>query len=234
VRAEELLGELSTGPSVPPLDGFTIEPVTPSAATATATAEQLISAGHLRYIPGNRLDPDDITVGATDAGSIRIIGPEEVAGSLPLGNRSIDRLRFAGEYPAGRVTEPGDVVFCTIPRPAAIVDTEGTSVVVFPARILRINPSDPNGLLADVLAADIATLAHAHKRWQSWPFRQTSPQQRGVLAGTLASLRLQREQARDRLARLDELAALLTSGVTAGTIALTQTSDIPAPPKGTN
>jgi hypothetical protein len=234
VRAEELLGELGVEAPASPLDGFTIEPVTPSATKGTATAEQLIAAGHLRYIPGNRLDPADMAVGGTDAGSIRVIGPDEVAGTQPLGNRRIDRLRFAGEYPAARVTEPGDVLFCTSPRPAAIVDAEGTSVVAFPARILRINPSDPNGLLTEVLAADIATLAHAHKRWQSWPFRQTSPQQRGVLASAFASLRLQREQARERLTRLDELAALLTSGVTAGTIALTQTSDIPAPPKGTN
>ena len=234
VRAEELLSELGAEPPASPLDGFAIEPATPSVSTTTVNAEQLIAAGHLRYIPGNRLDPADIAVGGTDAGSIRIIGPDEVTGAQPLGHRRINRLRFAGEYPAGRVTEPGDVVFCTSPRPVAIVDTEGTSVVAFPARILRISRSDSNGLLAEVLAADIAALVRTHKRWQTWPFRQTNSRQRGSLASALASLRLHQEQARDRLARLDELAALLAGGVTAGALTLTHTSDIPAPSKGTN
>ena len=233
VRIDQLLGTLSSESYAAGLDRLAVEPVTPAGAATTLSVEQLISAGYLRYIPGNRLDPHDIHHGTADAAGIRIIGPAEVLGVHPLGHRRIDRLRFAAEYPVGRVTEPGDVVFCTTPRPAAIVDTEGTSVVAYPARILRINPSDPNGLLAEVVAADVTSLTSTYKQWRRWILRQTEHRQRAALSDSLASIRLQEQRARARLAHLDELSSLLMTGVTAGTLMLTHTSDLPAPPEGT-
>jgi hypothetical protein len=233
VRIDQLLQSLSSESNNAGLPRLTVEPATPTGGATMSSVEQLISAGHLRYIPGNRLDPNDIDGGTADAAGIRIIGPAEVLGEQALGHRRIDRLRFAAEYPAGRVTEPGDVVFCTTPRPAAIVDTEGTSVVAYPARILRLNPSDPGGLLAEVVAVDIRSLASTHKQWRRWLLRQTGPRQRAALSDALASIRLQQERARERLARLDELTSLLMTGVTAGTVTLTHTSDLPAPPEGT-
>jgi hypothetical protein len=234
VRIDQLLGSLSSESYAAGPDRLTVEPATPANAATTSSVEQLIAAGHLRYIPGNRLDPNDIEDATADAAGIRIIGPAEVLGEHPLGLRRIDRLRFAAEYPAGRVTEPGDVVFCTTPRPAAIVDTQGTSVVAYPARILRVNPSDPNGLLAEVISADVTSLTSTDKQWKRWMFRQTGPRQRAALSDALASIRLQQERARERLAQLDELTSLLITGVTAGTVTLTHTSDLPAPPEGTN
>lgn len=233
VRFDQLLATLRSETHAAGLNRLTVEPAAPTAAATTSSVEQLISAGHLRYIPGNRLDPNDIDHSTVDAAGIRIIGPAEVLGDHPLGHRRIDRLRFAGEYPAGRVTEPGDVIFCTTPRPAAIVDTEGTSVVAYPARILRINPSDPNGLLAEVISADVMSLTSAHKLWKRWMLRRTGPRQRAALSDALASIRLQQEWARELLAQLDELTSLLITGVTAGTVTLTHTSDLPAPPEGT-
>ena len=235
VRVDELLGNLTRDVS-PALESkrLRVEPTTPTGAPARSSVGQLISGRHLRYIPGNRIEAGDITRGDADAAGIRIIGPAEVLGEHPLGLRRIDRLRFVVEYPAARVTEPGDIVFCTSPRPAAIVDTEGTSVVAFPARILRIDPSDPNGLLSEILAADIAALPSTHKQWKKWSVRQTDHRQRGALADALASIRLQQEQARARLAQLDELSSLLMTGITAGSMTLTTTSDLPAPPEGTN
>ncbi len=233
VRIDELLGTLSSESNDAGLDRLTVEPATPTGAPAASSVEQLIASGHLRYIPGNRLDPNDIDDGTADATGIRIIGPAEVLGEHPLGHRRIDRLRFAGEYPVGRVTEPGDVVFCTSPRPAAIVDREGTSVVSYPARILRVNPNDPNGLLAEVVAVDVMSLASAHKQWKRWLLRQTERRQRAALSDALASIRLQQERARERLARFDELTSLLITGATAGTVTLTHTSALPAPPEGT-
>ena len=234
VRIGELVGSLGSDPDDAGLDRLTVDPVTPAAAARMSSVEQLIASGHLRYIPGNRLNPDDIDDDRADAAGIRIIGPAEVLGEHPLGHRRIDRLRFAGEYPAGRVTEPGDVVFCTSPRPAAIVDTEGTSVVAYPARILRVNPSDPNGLLAEVVAVDVMSLAPTHKQWKTWLLRQTEHRQRAALSDALASIRLQQERALERLAKLDELTSLLMTGLTAGSLTLTHTSDLPAPPEGTN
>ena len=234
VRVEGLLGVLNSESSEFRLMALTVEPKAHTGAASVSSVEQQIAAGHLRYIRGNRLNPGDITEGITDAAGIRIIGPAEVFGERPLGHRHIDRLRFAGQYPAGRVTEAGDVVFCTSPRPAAIVDTEGTSVVAFPARILRIDRSDPNGLLSEVLAADIAAVPAIDKQWKSWPLRQSDHRQRGPLADALASIRVQQEQAHARLTRLDELSALLMRGITAGTMTLTTAQALSAPPEGTH
>ncbi|MBG6059910.1 hypothetical protein RCH16_003394 [Cryobacterium sp. MP_M5] len=216
---------------------------TAAGSAAPHTIEQLLAATHLRYVPGNRLDADDIAddifEGGLRAGGIRLIGPAEVLGDTALGHRRIDRLRFAAGYPSGRVSEPGDVVFTTVPRPAAIVDREGTSVVLFPARILRINPDDPNGLLSEIVAADITALPPGHRRWQRWPLRQVHHRQRAALADALASVRLEQERAHERLAHLDELTSLLMAGVTAGSLTVSQTvgphiSHAFAPLEGTN
>lgn len=205
----------------------------------TLTIEQRIAARQLTYIPGNRLDDSAIVSGAADvsgaaaAAGIRVIGPAEIRGELPLGSRSIDRLRFAVDYPAGRITEPGDVIFCTSPTPRAIVDTEGTSVVSFPARILRLNNSDSSTLIADIVAADINALAPQHKRWRSWMLREVNATERVALVRALASVRSQRNAAALQIIRLDELATLLLAGTTTGTLTLTAVSETSAPPKGT-
>jgi len=223
VRIDELVTSLSSESPLAALDRLSVESAVSRGTTTMSSVEKLISAGHLRYISGNRIAPDDIDEGEADASGIRIIGSAEVLGEHQLGHRRIDRLGFAAEYPAGRVTEPGDVVFCTTPRPVAIVDTEGTSIVAYPARILRINPSDPNGLVPEVIASDVNSLTSTHKQWKSWLLRQTGQRQRAALSDALASIRLQQQRARERFAQLDELSSLLISGVTAGTLTLTHT-----------
>lgn len=210
--------------------GFSVEATQKSGSRSTMNVGQLVTGAHLRYIPGNRLaiaDGEDATDG------FRIIGPSEVTGELPLGERRIDRLEFAANYPAGRVTEPGDIIFCTTPRIAAIVDVEGTSVVAYPARILRIDRRDPNGLLSEVVAEDIRSQQSGNKRWRRWQLRQVDQLQRAALTDALTSLRLQQQQARARLENLDELATLLMSGITSGSLALTHTSQLPALSEGT-
>ena len=253
VRVDELLSSLNRATpalitdtdAASSLARLAIEPrsqssrESPTRPATPSTVEQLVAARHLRYIPGNRLEVSDIVPGDTGAAGIPIIAPAEVLGEYQLGARRIDRLRFAAGYPAGRLTEPGDVVFCTAPRPTAIVDVEGTSVVVFPARILRINHGDPNGLLGEVLAADVAALMPGDRRWRRWQLRKVQHQQRRALAEALASVRLEQERARERLARLDELRDLLMVGVTAGTLTLLPASapiapETPAPLKGTH
>ncbi|TFC02327.1 hypothetical protein [Cryobacterium sp. MDB2-33-2] len=223
-------------------------PASPTTQPRTASVEQLLAGRHLRFFPGNRIDSADLDVaprgafGAPATGTrstgIRVIGPAEVRGDVTFGERRIDPLLFATSYPAGRVTEPGDVIFCTAPSPAAIVDEDGTSVVLFPARILRVNPGNPNGLLSAVLAADIAALAAGERRWRRWRLRQIPDLQGAALAGSLASVRWEQEDARRRLAQLDELAGLLMAGVTAGTLTLSQAAGPQnsasfAPPEGT-
>jgi len=114
----------------------------------------------------------------------------------------------------------GDVIFCTSPRPAALVDTQGGSVVVFPARVLRIDAGDPGGLLADVVAADINKLPAADKAWRQWRLRYVPDAQRKKLAESLTRLQHEQQEARERLERLEELATLITDGVAGGILEL--------------
>ncbi|MGH4001362.1 MAG: hypothetical protein ACRDTJ_28325, partial [Pseudonocardiaceae bacterium] len=137
--------------AVGPLAGVTVqarEPADGDAAARPLTLGDAIAAGQVRMIAGNRMDREDLS-----GGTVRVLGPEELTGAIRPGSRGVDRLVFATKYPAGRHTEAGDVVFCTSPRPAALVDVEGGAVVVAPARILRINPASTPGLLPEVLAS---------------------------------------------------------------------------------
>jgi hypothetical protein len=251
IQVDALLTALGEVTPAHDLTDLNVEAVASPTTTRTLTIEQRIAARQLTYIPGNRLDDSAIVSGAADvygaavASGIRVIGPAEIHGELPLGSRSIDRLRFATDYPAGRITEPGDVIFCTSPNPRAIVDTDGTSVVTFPARILRLGPSVGAGagidskteglgvLIAEIVAADINALAPQHKRWKSWVLREVKATERVALVTALGSVRSLREAAVLRMTRLDELTTLLMAGSAAGTLTLTLASETSAPPKGT-
>ncbi|MCB5272986.1 hypothetical protein BJG92_00498 [Arthrobacter sp. SO5] len=140
-------------------------------------------------------------------------------------------LEFAASNPGGRLTEPGDVVFCTSPRPAATVDADGGSAVAFPARALRIDAGDPGGLLPDVVAADINALSGRDKAWRRWQLRRVPDAQRTKLAETLTRLQHGQHLTRERLKRLEELATLITDGVAGGSLTLTDPGTTPAEPQ---
>jgi len=138
LRVEELVRALATGTE----SNTRLLAVQPAAAyifPAAASVAELMGSGHLQYVKGIRVEEQHTN---TTAGS-RILGREELLDPHNAPTRYITLLDFAANYRAGRLTEPGDVVFCTSPRPSAIVDTEGGAVVVFPARILRIDQGDP-------------------------------------------------------------------------------------------
>jgi len=242
LRAEELLRLLTA-------DGIEAaglpSGLTPAAGTSALPlmVHELLAAGVLTYLPGNRLAESD-----PHGGNTRILGPAEVlahAGPLdpngPVGTAgprdprsptpgSIDLLEFTSRYPGGRLTQPGDVVFCTSPRPAAVVDHQGGAVVVFPARILRISAVDPRGLHPDILAADINAQPAMAKDWRNWRLRTVPENQRHPLTGALAGIEHARRQAAQRLAWLDELGTLIRDGVSGGSLSLPVRN---APPEGT-
>ncbi len=181
----------------------------------TATVGQLLANGALRLVSANRIDPGDVTPGA----AVPVIGPDELLGARRRGERGVDRLAFAARYPAGRYTEPGDVVFCTAPATTAIVDTEGFSVVVHPAHVLRVDPGRARGLTPELLA-------HALRNgpgvgpWRSWPVRLVPPGQEGPLEAALRDAERARADARARLDALDALASTLVEGVSTGALVL--------------
>ncbi|NMR20458.1 hypothetical protein [Cellulomonas fimi] len=180
-----------------------------------STLGQLVEAGAARVLPGHRLSPEH--VGAS--GSVRVIGTEEVLGARPLGSRTIDRLTFTAQYPSGRYTEPGDVVFCATPGVGAIVDSDGLSVVLAPARVLRLNRAAHPGLVPDAVARAVRS-ASARGGWRSWPVRLVPAAQAGALDAALRAVAAARAETERRLAALDELASTLTDGVTTGSLTL--------------
>jgi hypothetical protein len=183
--------------------------------TAThITVAAALASGSLRVIAGNRLDPADLHASK----GAPVIGPAELTGDSPVGQRQVDRMRFGASYDAGRYTEPGDVVFCTSPQIAALVDEHGGSVVVSPARVLRVHGNKSRGLLPQVLAADINSVVPQAKQWRLWRLRRTPAEQLDSLRDILKAIEVERLAALERVNRLDELAALVTAGVTETTL----------------
>ncbi|WP_459793152.1 hypothetical protein [Arthrobacter sp. AD-310] len=195
----------------------------------TAPVHELITAGNLRYVQGNRLAESRFN----SREGKKVLGRRELQEPHTAEPRFISLLDFAAACPNGRLTEPGDVVFCTSPRPAARVDHEGGNIVVFPARILRIDDGDPGGLVPDVVAADIISLPAADKTWSSWRLRRTPDAQRRPLVQVLAGFQHEQREGRRRLERLEELATLFTDGVAGGSLTLTHLSPNAAPTEGT-
>jgi hypothetical protein len=186
----------------------------------TARLGDLAASGAVAVVPGNRLDPADVGVG----GEVRVVGVPELTGDGAWGARRVDRLAFAARYEAGRLTEPGDVVFTTTPYPAAVVDAEGLSVVEYPARVLRLAPggaAPAAGLVARVVAADVSDQPATAKRWRAWDVRLVEPAEAGALEALLDDVAARREALEAELARLDEVARLAASGVTGGSVRLT-------------
>lgn len=216
-RLDELLAELGEGA---PATARLARPATRPVRLAPTSLGELIREQHVRYLPGTRLLDGDLA--AEQDGGFTVIGPDEVTGAGAPGSRTIDRLLLATRYPSARLTEPGDVVFVTSPRPAAWVDRDGSSVIVSPARVLRINAADDAGVLPDVLAADISRRPADSRAWRTWPVRRVATDEREPVAQALNDLRAKRAAARQLIERLDRLESLIVAGVTAGTLTFTE------------
>ncbi|SDH59102.1 hypothetical protein SAMN04488693_101661 [Arthrobacter subterraneus] len=170
---------------------------------------EAIEARSLRYFPGHRIHGEHLS-GTT---GVRLLGVAELLGELEDGTRRIGQLELAATYPSARRTEPGDVLFCTSPRTAAMVDEEGGAVVVFPARVLRIDDGDPGGLVPELVAHALKSAAAPD--WRKRAVRRVSDAQRQPVREVLGRLEQEKSRARERLARIEELAGLVleTDGI---------------------
>lgn len=202
----------------------TIEPTPLAPSLRAADVGTLLTEGHLHYAAGTRLDPSELN---PDAG-YRVIAPDQVRQGAPDGGAFVDRLTFSHQHPNARLTEPGDIVFVTGPVTAAIVDDDGLSVVAYPARVLRIDPSDPAGLVPPLVAADIRR--QTSTEWKSWMLRRIVSGQRHALEDTLATIEREQRALQARLEALHSLSDLVADGVAAGRITLTPPHDLQ--PKG--
>ncbi|MEJ1087263.1 hypothetical protein WDU99_02905 [Microbacterium sp. Mu-80] len=172
--------------------------------------DEALDAREARLIAGTRLDAAHTN--ATDG--YPVIGRDEVRAQA-ASNRRIDRVVLALEYPRAQLTLPGDVIVLSGARPAALVDPDGSSIVEYPARILRLLD---DALAPEVVAADINALGSAVPL-RRWVLRRVSAGQKAVLREALAGIVTARWDAERRASALAELEALVTDAVAAGALA---------------
>lgn len=183
------------------------------------TIEGLVGHGFVHRRPGHRLCVEDVVQGVLE-GTVPVIGTAEVLGAAAWGGRRIDRLGFLARYSSGRLTEPGDIVYVTAPRPAAVVDVEGFCVVETPARIFRVPGRARGRVVPEVLAADINAAGVETRDPEGWTVRLVPLDQGPALSEALTVLREEEHALRARLETLTDLRGGLLDGVASGVVGL--------------
>jgi len=190
------------------------------------TAGELVARQKLAVIAGNRVDDRDIR----PDGNVRVIGPSELLGERRLGERRVDRLTHTAKYSNSRYTEPGDIVFCTAPSFGVMVDPEGGSLVLAPARVFRIRRGETEGLLPEVIARHLRQRASIGKpagavrggrRWRDWTIPMLDSEQVDAMTTVLRDLDARRREAQDLLDSVNELTDTMVDGVTRGVLSVT-------------
>ncbi|WP_454137207.1 hypothetical protein [Microbacterium paulum] len=176
---------------------------------------QLINAGHLRRIQGTRLDPDLL-----GSEGLVVVTASDLDQPASIGRTRVDQLAFASQHPSAQLTRAGDVIFRTSPTAAAWVDTDGSKVVAYPARVLRITTADPGGLVPEIVAADITGAAAGPGAWKRWTLRRVAPRTMAPLRQAIADITTARRDLEARVARLTDYAALIVAGATSGAVTM--------------
>ncbi len=184
---------------------------------------ELLADGHARIVAGTRLSPDI----HADSGLV-VVTASQLDSPSGVEHTRVDPLEFAQRHPSAQLTRPGDIVFRTGPTAAAWVDRDGSKVVAYPARVLRITAADPGGLVPELVAADIPTQPAGPGAWKRWMLRRVAPGAIAPLRRTLADLAASRADLESRVANLDHYVDTLTSAVAAGAVALTDPNAAPA------
>lgn len=175
------------------------------------TIAQAISDREAQVLSGVRLRAEDMSAQE----GYPVHGRPELLGEASAVRR-IDRLRLFAEYPQASLTNPGDIVFLSGSTPRAMIDHEGSSVVEYPARVLRLH-SDT--FSPEVVAADI-NAQPTKSPWRAWILRRVAAGQRTPIATTAAEIAARRSAIQQQLKQLDLLEELVIAGTAAGVIAL--------------
>ena len=183
------------------------------------SVSELLLARHVTMIPGVRLDADEL-----GSRGLVVVTATDLDQPAEIGGARIDPLEFAAQHPSAQLTRPGDVIFRTSPTAAAWVDAEGSKVVAYPARVLRIAAGDSGGLVPEVVAADIARSAAGPAAWRRWMLRRVAAQNEVPLRRALAEIAAARADLQARAARLDDYAALIVAGATSGVATMIDTT----------
>lgn len=189
----------------------------------------LVKRKMLTLVPGNRIDEHDI---GSDGG-VHIIGPAELLEPRAQGGRTLDRLAFATGYPSGRYTEPGDIIVCTSPRFAVHLDQLGTSVVAYPARVIRVPDPHTTGLVPELIALFLAQSAPGKRPGRAirsgmpishWQLPVVSSDLVPEITDALRDLLARRAAAQQRINDVDELTQVLAQGLGRGNLTMTTRS----------
>ncbi|MGW3797691.1 hypothetical protein [Dermacoccus nishinomiyaensis] len=165
---------------------------------------------------GHRV-PDEIT-SATRGALVDVIGSDEVRGLRSVGSRRVDRLEIERVVPQVRYTEPGDVVFVAVERPAAIVDERGGRVVQAPARILRPRGGSVEGLRLIPAQAALDINAQRGVDTAGWHLHLTPAEQADAAQRIATSVAARRRALRDQLAALDAYESTVLTGIAEGVL----------------
>lgn len=201
------------------LDGWTVHPATESAPPRAESLGSLVTMRGVTRVPGVRM----ATLIPSPSGGVRVMGVDDVLADGEAKARYVDPLALEAAYPRALRTAPGDVVFVTSPRPAALVDRDGLCVVRSPAMVLRC--AEGSGVLPEVLAATINALPDRARSWRSWRIPRVGPASARDLDDALHEVTTERRRIRDRLQMLDELSTLLIDGVASGAMTVAHMTD---------
>lgn len=193
---------LSPRPAASVVDSFTIVPPMDT-PLEPLTVEQLIDRGDALVRRGSRVSADRLR----PDGVVRVFTAADISSRRRVPSDGLGALELATDHPRAHRTEPGDVVFCTSPTPAAVVDRDGGAVACAPIRILRLHPS--SGISPHAVAALINSLDSSQKEWRAWQIARSSPQSAARLEVVLRSLEEERDAAQDRARRLAAFSAEL-------------------------
>ncbi|MFF1632648.1 hypothetical protein [Leifsonia sp. NPDC058248] len=187
----------------------------PAPTMPPARVEELLEMRHLRILAGTRVESEELS----ESGLV-VVAAEDLDAPARIGSRRIDPLAFAAGHPSARLTVAGDVVFRTAPTAKAWVDPDGSKIVAYPARVLRIDGSNPGGLVLELVVADINRSIGGPSSWRRWRLRRLAASVAGPLREALSDLTTRREALVRRIAALDSYTELLTDAVVAGAVTL--------------
>lgn len=174
------------------------------------TISDLIAHGTLQLLSGTRFAAESLQTNGS--GGIRVWSPADLQSGSP--SSVISYFDLAQSYGRSVITEPGDVIFTSIGIPAAQVDLEGSKVVNFPVRILRIKPTSSPRIHPAVLASDINKRQPAD--WRKWEIRQVHPDTFDAMARAFQLLDAERTIAAQRMRLLDDVSQQITNALMSG------------------
>jgi hypothetical protein len=194
-----------------PLSGFDVlaEAAPGSRVVRRRSLSELKNERHVSVRRGSRIDPTH----ADPLGTVAVLCADSDAEGFKLD--PFDALRL---YPRAVRTEPGDVVFVDRPRPRALVDARGGSLVASPSKILRLSPTA--GIGPNAAAAIINHLPAEVDEWQAWSLPILDRAEADQLDKVITAAAEHEASVRQRLDAVRNLVTVMINGVADGAVTL--------------